>query len=88
MERSAPSLDQCGLRSELILQDPKPFVFQTSLDDFYVAYEINAYTREVSKQGHIYSFLHQNIQHVFKERGMEILSPHYRAARWQCHKHS
>ncbi|MDH5235817.1 MAG: mechanosensitive ion channel family protein, partial [Gemmatimonadota bacterium] len=31
-------------RTEHILKDPKPFVLQTSLDDFYVAYQVNAYT--------------------------------------------
>jgi hypothetical protein len=29
----------------------------------------------------VYSELHQNIQDVFFERGIEIMSPHYRAAR-------
>ncbi|MDP3452791.1 MAG: mechanosensitive ion channel, partial [Bacteroidales bacterium] len=70
-----------ALRTEYILQDPKPFVLQTSLEDFYVAYQINAYTKEVKKQGVIYSSLHQNIQDVCNERGIEILSPHYRSAR-------
>ena len=28
--------------------EPKPFVLQTALNDFYVAYEINAYTREAT----------------------------------------
>ena len=63
------------------MPDPKPFVLQTSLDDFYVSYQINAYTREASKQAVIYSNLHQNIQDICNERGIEILSPHYRAAR-------
>lgn len=29
----------------------------------------------------MYSHLHQNIQDACNERGIEILSPHYRAAR-------
>ncbi len=69
------------LRTERLLSDPVPFVLQTSLDDFYVSYEINAYTKEADKQALIYSNLHQNIQDVCNERGIEILSPHYRAAR-------
>jgi len=56
-------------------------VLQTSLDDFYVSYQINAYTREAAKQATIYSELHQNIQDVCAENGIEIMSPHYRAAR-------
>jgi small-conductance mechanosensitive channel len=58
-----------------------PFVLQTSLDDFYVSYELNAHTNEPDKLPAIYSELHQNIQDQFNDNGIEILSPHYRAAR-------
>ena len=75
------ALIDAASKTEMILQEPKPFVLQTSLDDFYVSYQINAYTKEASKQGRIYSNLHQNIQNVCYERGIEILSPHYRAER-------
>lgn len=68
-------------RTNLILKKPEPFVLQTSLDDFYVSYQLNAYTGEPNKQAGIYSELHQNIQDVFFENNVEILSPHYRAAR-------
>ncbi|MEM0518411.1 MULTISPECIES: mechanosensitive ion channel family protein [Aequorivita] len=74
-------LIEAALRTDLVLKEPKPFVLQTSLEDFYVAYQINAYVREANKQATIYSDLHQNIQDVCNERGIEILSPHYRAAR-------
>ncbi len=59
----------------------KPFVYQTSLDDFYVAYQINVYTEESHRMASTYSELHQNIQDKFNEAGVEILSPHYRSAR-------
>ncbi|WP_186989732.1 mechanosensitive ion channel family protein [Constantimarinum furrinae] len=75
------ALIDAALRTELVLKEPQPFVLQTSLEDFYVAYQINAYIREANKQAVIYSNLHQNIQDVCNERGIEILSPHYRAAR-------
>lgn len=75
------TLIEAALRTEMILKHPKPFVLQTSLEDFYVAYQINAYTREASKQALVYSNLHQNIQDCCNEAGIEILSPHYRAAR-------
>ncbi len=75
------TLIDAALRTDLILKEPQPFVLQTSLEDFYVAYQINAYVREANKQAKIYSDLHQNIQDVCNERGIEILSPHYRAAR-------
>ncbi len=68
-------------RTEFLLKDPKPFVLQTSLDDFYVSYQINGYTKEANKQSRIYSELHGHIQDCCNEAGIEILSPHYRAAR-------
>lgn len=68
-------------RTPLLLKEPKPFVLQTSLDDFYVSYQLNAYTKDANKQAVIYSDLHQNIQDCCNEAGIEILSPHYRAAR-------
>lgn len=75
------ALIEAAYRTEMVLKEPKPFVLQTSLDDFYVSYQINAYTRDVNKQAVIYSNLHQNIQDVCNEHSIEILSPHYRAAR-------
>lgn len=68
-------------RTEAILKEPKPFVLQTSLDDFYVSYQINGYTRETNRFNPIYSSLHQNIQDCCNEMGIEIMSPHYRAQR-------
>lgn len=74
-------LIQAALNTEHILQEPKPFVLQTSLDDFFISYQINGYTKEAGKQSAIYSELHANIQDAFNEAGVEILSPHYRAQR-------
>lgn len=68
-------------KTALVLPEPKPFVLQTSLDDFYVSYQVNAYVREAGKQAVIYSELHSHIQDICNERGIEIMSPHYRAAR-------
>jgi len=64
-----------------ILKDPKPFVHQTALNDFYVSYELNAHTDQPHKMASIYSELHQNIQDFCGEAGIEILSPHYGAVR-------
>ena len=64
-----------------ILKTPLPFVLQTGLNDFYVSYEINAYTNESTKMAEIYSNLHQNIQDHCNEADIEILSPHYSAIR-------
>jgi len=64
-----------------VLHDPPPFVLQTALNDFYVAYELNAYTAKPADMLHTYSVLHQNIQDRFNEAGVEINSPHYRSLR-------
>ena len=64
-------------RTSGLLREPPPFVRQQSLDDFYVAYEVNAYTDNPQAMSSIYSELHQNIQEAFNEGGVEILSPHY-----------
>ena len=75
------ALIDAALRCELVLKEPAPFVLQTSLDDFYVSYQINLYTREANRQAFIYSELHKHIQDVCNERGIEIMSPHYRSER-------
>ena len=67
--------------SPMILEDPAPFVLQTSLGDFSVSYELNAYTDQPSMIPKIYSQLHQNIQDKFNEAGIEIMSPQYSAVR-------
>lgn len=74
-------LQDAALATPGILKTKSPFVLQTSLEDFYVAYQLNAYTDQPSRQARIYSELHQNIQDSFNASGVEILSPHYRAAR-------
>ncbi|MDE6802328.1 MAG: mechanosensitive ion channel family protein, partial [Muribaculaceae bacterium] len=44
-------------------------------------YQLNAYIKDADKLGEIYSDLHQNIQDVFNEAGVEIMSPKYVATR-------
>ena len=63
--------------TDYILENPPPFVLQTALNDFYVSYQINAYTDRPHEMARIYSDLHQNIQDKFNEGGVEIMSPHY-----------
>jgi len=61
-----------------LLRDPAPFVLQTSLDDFYVSYELNVYCDTPLEMVGIYSNLHKNIQDAFNEYGVQIMSPSYR----------
>jgi small-conductance mechanosensitive channel len=64
-----------------ILDKPDPFVLQTALGDFYVSYQINAYTRQPKYMAFTYSELHKNILDKFDAAGVEIMSPHYYALR-------
>ncbi len=64
-----------------ILPDPQPHVWQTSLDDFYVSYQLRAYTTHPELLEVIYSNLHQNLQDHCNHAGIEIMSPHYGALR-------
>jgi len=73
------------VQSALVTRDiqslPEPFVLQTSLDDYYVSYELNAYTTNPKRMAMIYSELHQNIQDHFNRANVEIMSPAYTAYR-------
>ena len=69
-------LIEAALNTPGVIDDPRPFVLETSLSDWYPVYQINAYIREADKLAQIYSDLHQNIQDRFNEAGIEIMSPH------------
>ena len=58
-------------------KEPPPFVLQTSLGDFAAHYQLNAYCSDVRDLPRIYSDLHANIQDVFNEHGVQIMSPAY-----------
>ncbi len=77
-------LIEAALATNNISKEFPPFVLQTSLNDFYVSYELKAYTELgllPSKIPFVYSELHQNIQDKCNEAGIEIMSPHYTALR-------
>lgn len=67
--------------TEGIKKHPKPYVRVTSLDDFYVEYEINGYTDRAKTLPTVYSALHSNILDHFHGAGVEIMSPHIEAHR-------
>lgn len=74
-------LIKAAKKTKLVQRAPVPFVLQKSLDDYYVSYEINVYTKQSAKMQAIYSDLHRNILEAFNEVGIEILSPMYIASR-------
>ena len=74
-------LIEAALATEGIDPEPRPFVLQRSLDDFFVTYEVNAYTKRPREMLSLYGLLHQNIQDCFNRAGVEIMSPHYSSLR-------
>ena len=74
-------LIEAALNTPGVIDDPRPFVLETSLSDWYPVYQVNAYIKEADRLADIYSDLHQNIQDKFNEAGIEIMSPHYVATR-------
>ena len=61
-----------------VLKKPKPFVLQTALDDNYVRYQINCYTKLIAKIPAIYTELYENIQDGYANRGLDMTSPQFR----------
>jgi small-conductance mechanosensitive channel len=74
-------LINAALKTPGVSEEPKPFVLETSLHDFYVMYQINAYIKDADRLAQIYSDLHRNIHDLANEAGIELLSPHYYARR-------
>lgn len=64
-------------RTKGLQKEPPPYVLQTSMGDFAVNYEINAYCTDINHVLPIKSELHRNIQDVFNEQGVQIMSPAY-----------
>lgn len=71
-------LIKAAVSTNEVLSEPAPFVLQSSLDDFYVSYELNVTTHKPEMWPRIHSELHQQIQDLFKDANIEIMSPHYR----------
>jgi small-conductance mechanosensitive channel len=66
-------------RTPGVLASPAPQVFQTALSDFYPEYRLvcQAIPSEPRPRAQVLSALHANIQDVFSEFGVQIMSPHY-----------
>jgi len=72
-------LIEAARRTAGVLSTPAPHVFQTALSDFYVEYRLvcQAVPSEPRPRAEILSVLHANVQDVFNENGVQIMSPHY-----------
>ena len=72
-------LTEAAQRTPGILMTPPPQVFQTALSDYYPEYRLvaQAIPERPRPRAEVLSHLHQNIQDVFNEYGVQIMSPHY-----------
>lgn len=86
-------LIEAARRTDGILEMPAPQVFQTALSDFYPEYRLvaQAIPSEPRPRALLLSLLHANIQDVFNEYGVQIMSPHYlgdpQEAKWVPREH-
>jgi small-conductance mechanosensitive channel len=72
---------EAARRTPGVADDPPPYVIQTALSDFYVEYRLCAQGNRHAPQrrAEAISQLHGNVQDVFNEHGVQIMSPHYMA---------
>jgi len=72
-------LIEAATRTPGVLAAPAPRVFQTALTDFYPEYRLVcvASPRQPRPRAEVLSTLHAQIQDVFNEYGVQIMSPHY-----------
>jgi small-conductance mechanosensitive channel len=72
-------LVEAARRTPGVLMDPEPRVFQVALSDFYPEYRLvcQAVPDQPRPRAEVISQLHANVQDVFNEHGVQIMSPHY-----------
>ena len=72
-------LMEAAQKTEGILKDPAPYVLQAALSDFYVEYKLvaRAGPEAPAERALVISDLNANVQDVFNEYGVQIMSPHY-----------
>jgi small-conductance mechanosensitive channel len=68
-------LQEASRRTAGIRREPPPMVLQRALSDFYVDYELRVHLEIPPEPARVRSELHQHIQDVFNEFGVQIMSP-------------
>lgn len=66
-------------RTPGVAPEPAPYVVQTALSDFYVEYRLCAQSNRAApdSRAEAMSHLNANVQDVFNENSVQIMSPHY-----------
>ncbi len=70
-------LVEAAHRTDGIRLDPAPFVNQKALGDFAITYELNVLVDDPAVMPRVTSNLFRNIQDVFNENDVQIMSPAY-----------
>jgi small-conductance mechanosensitive channel len=68
---------QAAERTRGLRKEPKPRVIQEALDDFYVRYTLLVCLERQQSRPWTLDALHQHIQDLFNEYGVQIMSPNY-----------
>ena len=68
---------QAADRTAGLKHEPRPMVLQTGLQDFYVKYTLMVHLESQMARLQVLDALHANIQDLFNEHGVQIMSPNY-----------
>jgi small-conductance mechanosensitive channel len=71
-------LELAASRTPGLRREPAPYVMQRALSDFYVEYQLVAHAERSDDRPLVLSRLHAAVQDAFNERGVQIMSPHFR----------
>ena len=70
-------LKEAASRTSGVTQEPPPIITQGALQDFYVQYKLSVVFADPKKRHETITELLGNIQDVFNENSVQIMSPHY-----------
>lgn len=72
-------LEQAALSTPGVVAEPRPFVVQTALSDFYVEYRLTAYAdvADPRERAGVRTGLHQQIVDAFGAQGVSLTAPHF-----------
>jgi hypothetical protein len=70
-------LELAAARTSGVRKESKPFVLQRALSDFYPEYQLVVHLDRAEQRIRALSDLHANIQDVFNEYGVQIMSPNF-----------
>jgi small-conductance mechanosensitive channel len=72
-------LEEAAMTTEGVAAEPRPYVIQSALSDFYIEYKLVACSvlSSPANRAELLSLLHQKVVDVFNREGVQIMSPHF-----------